>query len=319
MNEGVCRHLAELDRALRRGGYEDLGETNEGWGLGEARWVYFHCTFELPRVAQRFEMPPFVEIYRQIDAHYGAWLGYECKRCDAAVLGRHPSRSENAPNFPGTGARPRPQYERKRPPNPIAPRVHAPGASSTCEPPPFATAKMDSTFSELISADRVAMDRRRINRRRWFGMVGWSLLTASGFALAAATGVGESADRITLGVLVALGGGWLFWVSWKHTRLARYLLEEVEPELGSVRLEETPGPHGDGVQWVAQIHLDAVRTVTGRRAVSPWSAVVIPLEGTLEGPLGQTRRARIYLHPDEAVPLMLAVKEGLLLVRPGSR
>lgn len=103
LERGVCSHLSALERALRQGGYEDLAETSEGWGLDAPLWVYIHCCFELPRVAERFEFPPFVEIYRERDAHWGSWLGYECQRCSSASGGRHPSVSQNAPNFPGTG------------------------------------------------------------------------------------------------------------------------------------------------------------------------------------------------------------------------
>lgn len=128
------------------------------------------------------------------------------------------------------------------------------------------------------------------------------------------TDLGPVEGRLTLGLLLAVAGAWLFYVNWGQTQLARRLLDDVEPDLGSVRFEETTGPRGDGVQLIAQIQLHAVGSESGRHASSPWSAVVTPLMGTLEKPLSRERRARIYLHPDEAVPLMLAVKEGLWIV-----
>ncbi len=86
----TCDHLRILERDLRARGFGIQYQGKSWWGDSRGVWVYFDCCLDADGIRASYGLPPFVE-YSEYDGKVaGQEAGFECPRCQSAVMGVHP-------------------------------------------------------------------------------------------------------------------------------------------------------------------------------------------------------------------------------------
>jgi hypothetical protein len=96
----TCEHLQALEQALRSSGVQIELEDRD-WEHKEAGfWVYFRARIDRDATLAQFPMRPIVEWHEWDGRMAGQEAGFECKRCNSAIMGVHPLAAEGFPVFP---------------------------------------------------------------------------------------------------------------------------------------------------------------------------------------------------------------------------
>ena len=94
----MCEHLAGLDHELQKQGIKETFR-GQAWSANTREWVYYDCVLLLENLAQRFNLPEFVEIHVNSDAKSGMEAGFYCTLCKDGVMGHHPRVGEGKTYF----------------------------------------------------------------------------------------------------------------------------------------------------------------------------------------------------------------------------
>ena len=101
----TCEHLRDLERDLRARRFPIQYEGHSWWGESRGAWVYFSCYLEAAVIRAAYKLPGFVQ-YSEYDGRVGGQeAGFECTRCQSAVMGAHPSYRAEYPPFAGVSNR----------------------------------------------------------------------------------------------------------------------------------------------------------------------------------------------------------------------
>ena len=84
----VCKHLAELERALIEGGFEETFR-GQAWSSNCREWVYFACWLDRAAIRARMAFDDFVQDHEHLGTHDGAEAGFVCTECHDAIMGAH--------------------------------------------------------------------------------------------------------------------------------------------------------------------------------------------------------------------------------------
>ena len=88
----MCEHLSELELELKKRGIKETYR-GEAWSKNAREWVYYDCILVLDKLRARFAFPDFVTDSVNNDERSGLESGFYCERCQDAIMGLHPKRS----------------------------------------------------------------------------------------------------------------------------------------------------------------------------------------------------------------------------------
>jgi hypothetical protein len=94
----VCRHLAELERALIDAGVE-VTYRGQAWSSNCREWVYFKCWLDRAAVRARMKFDDCVTDHEHCGTHDGQEAGFVCSQCHDGIMGVHERYRAGMPTF----------------------------------------------------------------------------------------------------------------------------------------------------------------------------------------------------------------------------
>lgn len=82
----MCKHLIQLDKALKAQGHLELSR-GQSWSKNCREWVYYDCYLDIESLRKEFGFPDFIKHHENDDPKSGTEEGFVCELCNDGIMG----------------------------------------------------------------------------------------------------------------------------------------------------------------------------------------------------------------------------------------